>query len=355
MTFRSRITRGFTLVELLVVIAIIGVLVALLLPAVQAAREAARRTQCSNNLKQLGLACLLHVDTYGFFPSGGWGDWWVGCPDQGAGIRQPGGWAYQLLPFIEESARAGIGRGFKCGDPNSRAAMGKMVSTPVSIFYCPSRRPATGYAWINQGNFNFEPPEFAAKTDYAGNLGDVGIVGSDVGPKTLADAANYHWKFSGPAFIGNAQNRGSQSPTGDTGVIHQRSEIKLRHITDGTAFTYLLGEKNLDPNFYYFSIDDQGRTAGNDDQSMYNGYDQDNLRSTMVFLPGFQDGQLFWPPRPDTQGVTYNWSFGGAHPTGWMALFCDGSVHYLPFDMSGIIHQRLGNRLDGETIDMSGL
>src|SRR5688500_16003578 len=103
-------TRGFTLVELLVVIAIIGVLVALLLPAIQAAREAARRTQCINNLKQLCTACQLHVDTYGFLPSGGWGDWWVGCPDQGAGKNQPGTWTYQLLSFIEESASRGIGQ-----------------------------------------------------------------------------------------------------------------------------------------------------------------------------------------------------------------------------------------------------
>ena len=102
---------AFTLVELLVVIAIIGILVALLLPAIQAARESARRSQCQNNLKQLGIASHMFHDTYKFLPSAGWGDWWVGCPDQGMGERQPGSWAYQLLGFIEESNRAGIGRG----------------------------------------------------------------------------------------------------------------------------------------------------------------------------------------------------------------------------------------------------
>ena len=100
------VRKGFTLVELLVVIAIIAMLVTLLLPAVQAAREAARRTQCINNIRQLALGCLNHESAHSFMPSGGWGWSWVGDPDRGAGKEQPGGWGYAVLPFIEEGSLA---------------------------------------------------------------------------------------------------------------------------------------------------------------------------------------------------------------------------------------------------------
>ena len=102
---------GFTLVELLVVITIIGILIALLLPAVQAAREAARRMQCNNNLKQSALAMLNHESTYGSFPSAGWGANWVGDANYGTGRRQPGGWIYAILPFIEQQAVYDLGAG----------------------------------------------------------------------------------------------------------------------------------------------------------------------------------------------------------------------------------------------------
>jgi prepilin-type N-terminal cleavage/methylation domain-containing protein len=352
----KRKRKAFTLVELLVVIAIIGVLVALLLPAIQAAREAARRSQCKNNLKQLGIASQLHHDTHKFFPSGGWGDWWVGCPDMGAGKNQPGTWTYQLLGFIEESARRGIGQGFKCTDANSRRALGEMIATPVAVFYCPTRRAAQPYPMGQRDYPNLDEPPFAAKTDYAGNLGDYAHAGrsTDTGPRSLAEAAGYPWKFSGADFINGIRSQyNDPSFNGLTGVIFQRSEIKISQITDGTTHTYLLGEKNVNP------LDYETCLLGNDDQSMYNGHDKDNLRSTFVWFPGFENqGAPRYVPTPDTPAVTlggkpkeFDWYFGGPHPGGWIALFCDGSVHFLPYDMDPTVHQNFGNRKDGNAID----
>src|SRR3954453_2916900 len=99
---RSHRVLGFTLVELLVVIAIIGILVALLLPAIQAAREAARRTQCKNHLKQIAVACLNYESSQKAFPAGGWGFRWMGDPDRGMGRGQPGGWIFQVCSYLEE-------------------------------------------------------------------------------------------------------------------------------------------------------------------------------------------------------------------------------------------------------------
>src|SRR5271169_413756 len=102
---------AFTLVELLVVIAIIGILIGLLLPAINAAREAGRRMQCANNLKQLGLGCLHHESTTGWLPTGGWNWYWAGDPDRGFGRAQPGGWTYTVLPFIEFKSLYDLGAG----------------------------------------------------------------------------------------------------------------------------------------------------------------------------------------------------------------------------------------------------
>ena len=147
---------AFTLVELLVVITIIGILIALLLPAVQAAREAARRLQCGNNLKQLGMAALNHEQQQGYLPTGGWCSW-AGEPLRGFGKNQPGGWQYCLLPYMElqELHDLGVNEG-PTRDENmklaNRLGFKQRIQTPVAAFNCPTRRKMTVCPYYSIGS-----------------------------------------------------------------------------------------------------------------------------------------------------------------------------------------------------------
>src|SRR5262245_26686739 len=157
---RHQAGRGFTLVELLVVISIIGVLMSLLLPAVNSAREAGRRTQCLNNIKQLMTATISFEAQNRRYPSGGWGPLWVGDPDRGNGpgsptvltdAGQPGGWLYSILPFIEQTAQHDLG----VGDPTpalkkQHSALRCVVQLPGMS--CPSRRAGSPIPLLHNPN-----------------------------------------------------------------------------------------------------------------------------------------------------------------------------------------------------------
>ena len=197
---------GFTLVELLVVIAIIGTLVGLLLPAVQAAREAANRMSCTNNLKQIGLAVTVHHDAKKTFPSG-------------RNTRDPMGvsWAFRILPFMEETAiHASYVATARCDDTvNSRA-----MRTPVTAFFCPSRRAPN--ATRNFDNNNEAPLVLAAAAggDYSANAGTY---------------FNYN-----PAEGGAVDGR-------QAGPIHTFSAVRAAWVTDGLTQTFAVGERHLPP------------------------------------------------------------------------------------------------------------
>lgn len=164
---RKRSTRptAFTLVELLVVIAIIGALVGLLIPAVQAARESSRKSSCANNLKQHALAAKQHETNHKFFPTGGWGATWVGDPDAGFGEKQPGGWIYNLLPYLEQGNLREVGAGLP--EAKKRMVLTKVLESPLEVFQCPSRRATQMYPYTGGNLNNAAAPSLVAKSDYA--------------------------------------------------------------------------------------------------------------------------------------------------------------------------------------------
>ena len=327
---------AFTLVELLVVIAIIGILVALLLPAVQSAREAARRNTCKNQLKQMGLACLNHEATHSHLPTSGYGWRWQPDPDKGFGKRQPGGWTFNILPYVEEQELRDLVSGVT--DRSEREArMLQLVQTPIDLFTCPSRREPRLYP-IERNSYLAENLRTCregscqvARTDYAANAGNSSPAG-EAGPQSLA-AVN---TFTG--WVTKTQN----------GLIFQRSEIRLAQVTDGTSKTALIGEKYMDPEQY-----DTGADPA-DDQNIFVGHDQDNLRYTGQRLGNNNTGAAqVWMPYSDRDGFypsdsngAMRPSFGSAHSGTMNMAFCDGSVRGIQYDIDEEVYFRFGGRDD---------
>jgi prepilin-type N-terminal cleavage/methylation domain-containing protein len=312
--------RGFTLIELLVVIAIIGILIALLLPAVQAAREAARQTQCKNHLKQIGLASTVHMETHGYFPSSGWGYLWTGDPDMGFGARQPGGWLYDLLPYMEMEQAHDLGAGMDPSSSQKRHLLGIAKGAVCATFHCPSRRPAIQYP-AREGSYNADTLEYYAKTDYAANGGTQTIVGGGPGDMNcLKDYPRCSWSHTEAWMRENFD-----------GVSSERSEIGLKDIPDGASNTYLAGEKYLKPEDYYTG---NGCT---DNNTAYQGNDWDTNRWT--------GNSGTYKPMQDTPGFDDCASRFGFH-----MVMCDGSVHQINYGIDGLVHECLGNRRDRKPI-----
>jgi prepilin-type N-terminal cleavage/methylation domain-containing protein len=340
---RVAVKTGFTLVELLVVIAIIATLIGLLLPAVQSAREAARRVQCQNNLRQLGTGWLLHEDVKRSFPSGGWGLAWTGDPDLGFGWRQPGGWIYSVLPFVEEGSLHELGAGQPAAA--KRQAFGQRLESAPAVLYCPSRRPPVAYPWRQSWSMaNAQMPAAVGRSDYAANGGSTynqvgepfpppwsGHAAGDVngGPSTTADGTSSAARGHFSRLAGLAD-----------GVIHAGSEVRLSQLTDGTSKTLLAAEKHIEPEGYASGED------GGDNEAALMGIGRDVVRWSRHV-----DGS-YLAPRQDArgQGQPGSNAFGSAHAAGFHAVLADGSVTAISFSIAEDVFRNLTDRNDGQPL-----
>jgi prepilin-type N-terminal cleavage/methylation domain-containing protein len=386
---------GFTLVELLVVIAIIGVLIALLLPAVQKVREAANRTQCANNLKQIGLAMHNFHDTYGVFPTQGDQSWTGISYDSSLaplGYKyQLAGWLFQILPFIEQDNLYKLPDCFPAGTtpttgcknftwivdpqgnpgttdirPGPRGSFyidnnytngganctGPARSTPVAVYHCPSRRsPQLFNNPSNKGDVN--------------NRCDYGSVAPAKVPMFRKSTGEIEEDTYGLIW-GWAQ--GPDGQFGRThGVIGRGNCVDweggvVRHtfasIKDGTSNTMMVGEKFVATDLYITG-------NGADDTGPFEGVDADITRSTGWYQSRTAPNGDNWPPLPlsnphrDVPSRECNpegdpWStmmqFGAAHPAGINAVFADGSVHNIKYGIDPDTFNALGNIDDGTTL-----
>lgn len=348
----NRIRGAFTLVELLVVIAIIGILVGLLLPAVQAAREAARRMQCANNMKQIGLAFLNHESAFGYLPKGPYdGDPSlpgmvynepIGAYESGTtccNAAHPNGWShwFKILPYIEASNVWNLAKfdlpPIHTGRPTNYNGEDDVARSLIPAYYCPSRRAPTGYGAALLG-----------RCDYAGSAG------------FYQGEVHENWGDIPAAPLGISPRRNERTPEnfGNTGgrkgtIVWsaQGAKRRLADFTDGTSSSIAAAEKHL-PAIR------QGLDGGDNERWNNAGWDECVIR---YHFPPKSDFDKSLPatgtPSDFNNGTTNVWRryFGSSHSGGLNAVYGDGSVHFAPFNVDPVVWMNLCVIDDGNVVN----
>jgi prepilin-type N-terminal cleavage/methylation domain-containing protein len=304
---RQKRGSGFTLVELLVVIAIIAVLIGLLLPAVQSAREAARRISCSNNMRQVGLGCLQYHESRGFLPPARLADQHVT-------------WAVVILPFLEQQT------GYDLWDVPARyyAQSAAARSVQVPAFYCPTRRPPGGLSTQGDGT---SP---GALSDYAASCGSL----------VRYTGASPNWQDS---INANGAIITSRSTVTSSRVTRYDGLVSMAAITDGTSHTSLLGEKYVRRSQHGIGVPGEANASG--DGSVYNGdHEWWYSRVAGAGMP-LCDG-------PDDTSPYHATRFGSDHPGICQFVLCDGSVRALATSTPTNVLAAMTQRNDGQVVPL---
>jgi len=325
--------RGFTLIELLVVIAIIAVLIALLLPAVQSAREAARRAQCVNNLKQLALACHNYHDVVGSFPPGAinrgnWpsGGWWAGVAWN---------WSTMILPQIEQGALYNaVNIGFNNGDPQNYVTVSQQV---VKAFLCPSDNTGSAYDnlwWAYAQNWGTKVK--MGPTNYVASWGDM---------KTASPFDNTSSEPGGPNWGCGDSYRGY------FGECSNGSVRGLRDGLDGSSNTLLLGENSPNLNGSLAWTNGDGTYAStviplNWKTNLHDGEKDSNgdLCNSVGSVLGAFNHQHCW------RNQTYNYGFKSYHSGGANFAMGDGSVRFIKQTINNRTYNALATIRAGEVV-----
>jgi len=341
---RGTINRsGFTLIELLVVIAIIAVLISLLLPAVQSAREAARRAQCSNNLKQFGIALHNYHDTVGSFPTSFWrtqnGPGGASTTPDWPGFHRAS-WVTMILPFMEQGSVYNavnflVPISYTQGSLNFDAIQSTALMTPIAVFMCPSDPAPTisTYERVDTGVGYFGPGDSrnnssGPKLSYYGNLGD-----------NNNDEQTY-WPFrSLPIFRDNGFGEAGTF-TGIMARDGQGGTINMRSITDGMSNTFAVGESLFESCNWFTWPNPNGTTASSvvplnlKITKLSHNYEWDDVNNRFASL---------------------NWrsgfGFRSQHPGIVQFLFCDGSARAIKETVNrDNVYRALSTRAQGEVV-----